>query len=233
MRVMAVGVAMLMAAPAMAQEADLDVPEIVVTGGKPLKLDAKVLRAGQRRFAADRAALSPEGNLRFELWRGGQRIPAGTVAVALSDGKGRILPVTVDADGRMAFANLPEGRWFLTAPAQSQGMHLRPIVLSRGTTVEDRRLGDIRAQCHVMLSMGKAQASFLEWPLIGMFDAIGGCDSKRIQVFHRAEHPVARAVAMTPGGERELPLSKTATSYLAPVSDRTLGNDVRVRIAYR
>lgn len=233
MRMMVAGVAMLAAVPAMAQDVEPDGPDIVVTAGKPLKLNARVLRAGQRRFAADRAALSPEGSLRFELWRGGRRIPAGTVAVALSDDKGQTLPVTVDGDGRMVFATLPEGRWFLTAPAQSQGMRLRPIVLSRGTTVEDRRLGDIRAQCHVAVSMGKAQASLLEWPLIGLFDAVGGCESKRIQMFHQVEHPIARATAMAPGGEQELLLSKTGTSYVPPMSDRTLGNDTRVKIAYR
>lgn len=233
MRRLVAGVAMLAAVPAMAQDVEPDGPDIVVTAGKPLKLHAKVLRAGQRRFAQDRAALSPEGSLRFELWRGGRRIPAGTVPVVLSDGKGRTLPVTIDGDGRMAFATLPEGRWFLTAPAQSQGMRLRPIVLSRGTTVEDRRLGDIRAQCHVMISMGKAQASLLEWPLIGMFDAIGGCDSKRVQMFHQVERPIASAKVMAPGGEQALLLSKKGTSFVPPMSDRTLGNDVRVRIAYR
>lgn len=233
MRLVMAGVALLVAAPATAQDVQPDGPDIVVTAGKPLKLDAKVLRAGQRRFAEDRAMLSPEGSLRFELWRGGRRIPAGMVPIVLSDGKGHDLPVTIDGDGRMVFANLPEGRWFLTAPAQSQGMHLRPIVLSRGTTTEDRRLGDIRAQCHVMISMGKAQASLLEWPLIGLFEAVGACESKRFQMFHQAEHPIASAKAMTPDGERELRLSEKGTSYVPPMSDRTLGNDVRVRIAYR
>ncbi|MEH3040204.1 MAG: hypothetical protein PGN21_09080 [Sphingomonas paucimobilis] len=233
MRLAMAGVAMLAAVPAMAQDVEPGGPDIVVTAGKPLKLDAKVLRAGQRRFAEDRAALSPEGSLRFELWRGGRRIPAGTLPIVLSDDKGQTLPVTIDGDGRMVFATLPEGRWFLTAPAQSQGMHLRPIVLSRGTTTEDRRLGDIRAQCHVTISMGKAQATLLEWPLIGLFEAVGACESKRFQMFHQVEHPIARATAMAPGGERELLLSKSGTSYAPPMSDRTLGNDVRVKIAYR
>lgn len=233
MRMAMAGVALLVAAPAMAQEVEPDGPEIVVTAGKPLKLDAKVLRAGQRRFAEDRAVLSPEGSLRFELWRGGRRVPAGVVPIVLRDDRGHELPVTVDGDGRMVFATLPEGRWFLTAPAQSQGMHLRPIVLSHGTTTKDRRLGDLRAQCHVMVSMGKAQASLLEWPLIGMFEAFGACESKRFQMFHQVEHPIASAKAMALGGERELRLSRTATSYAPPMSDRTLGNDVRVKIAYR
>lgn len=229
MRMMVAGVGVLAAVPAMAQDVEPDGPDIVVTAGKPLKLSAKVLRAGQRRFAEDRATLAPEGSLRFELWRGGRRIPAGSVPIVLSDGKGRELPVTIDGDGRMVFATLPEGRWFLTAPAQSQGMRLRPIVLSRGTTTEDRRLGDLRMQCHVAISMGKAQASLLQKPLIGMFDALGGCESRRVQMFHMTEQPIASATA----GAQALQLSKQGNSYAAPLSDRTLGNDVRVKIAYR
>ena len=99
MRMVMAGVALLVAAPATAQDVEPDGPDIVVTAGKPLKLDAKVLRAGQRRFAEDRAVLSPEGSLRFELWRGGRRVPAGTVPIVLSDGKGQELPVTIDGDG--------------------------------------------------------------------------------------------------------------------------------------
>lgn len=233
MRVMAAGVAMLMAVPAMAQEADPDVPEIVVTGGKPLKLDAKVLRAGQHRFAEDRAELSPGGALRFELWRGGSRIPAATVPIMLRSDAGQTVPVAIDGDGRIAFGDLPKGRWFLTAPVQSQGMSLRPIVLSTGTTPTDRRLGDLRLQCRVMLSMAKAQASLLAMPLMGLLDAIGGCESKRVHMYHRAEQPLASATALTPAGAQALEISKRGNAYLAPLNDRTMGNDVRVRIAYR
>ena len=233
MRVLMASVGVLAAVPAMAQEVEPDGPDIVVTAGKRLKLNATVLRAAQRRFAADRAALSPEGSLRFELWRGGRRIPAGTVPVVLSDGEGRTLPVTIDGDGRMVFATLPEGRWFLTAPAQAQGMRLRAMVLSRGTTVEDRRLGDLRMQCHVAISMAKAQASLVQMPLLGLLDAIGGCESRRVEMLHPTEHPIASATAFVPGGEQSLQVSKQGTSYVAPVSDRTLGNDVRVKIAYR
>ncbi len=67
MRMLVAGLAMLAAVPAGAQEAEPDGPDIVVIAGKPLKLSTKVLRAAQRRFATDRAELSPNGALRFEL----------------------------------------------------------------------------------------------------------------------------------------------------------------------
>ena len=51
MRLVMAGMALSVAAPATAQDVQPDGPDIVVTAGKPLKLDAKVLRAGQRRFA--------------------------------------------------------------------------------------------------------------------------------------------------------------------------------------
>jgi len=233
MRMMVAGVAMLVAVPAMAQDAEPDGPDIVVTAGKPLNLDAKVLRAGQRRFAGDRGELAPNGALRFELWRGSGRIPATTVPITLRNEDGQTVPVTVDGEGRIAFGELPKGRWFLTAPAQSQGMSLRPIVLSTGTTPTDRRLGDLRLQCRVMLSMAKAQASLLAMPLMGLLDAIGGCESKRVHMYHRAEQDLASATALTPAGAQALEISKRGNAYLAPINDRTLGNEVRVKIAYR
>lgn len=233
MRCWVAGVAMLVAVPVMAQDVEPDGPDIVVTAGKPLKLDAKVLRAGQRRFAEDRAALSPSGALRFELWRAGSRIPATTVPIMLRNDAGQTVPVAIDGDGRIAFGDLPKGRWFLTAPVQLQGMSLRPIVLSTGTTPTDRRLGDLRLQCRVMLSMAKAQASLLSTPLLGLLDAIGGCESKRVHMYNRAEQTLASATALAPAGARALEISKRGTAYLAPLNDRALGNDVRVKIAYR
>lgn len=233
MRMLALVSAMVMAMPAWAQDSEPDGPDIVVVAGKPLRVDAKLLRAAQRRFAEDRPGYAPQGALRFELWRGPSRVPATDVGLALTDAAGRQLPVTIDGDGRVEFATLPAGRWFLTAPAQSQGMHLRPIVLSNGTSIEDRRLGDLRAQCRVMVSMAKADASWLAMPLIGMFDAIGGCASKRFGFYHMVEHPLASATASGAGVTRTLRLSAKLTSYEAPLSDRTLTNDARVRLAYR
>lgn len=225
--------AMLVAAPAVAQDGEPDGPDIVVVAGKPLRVDAKLLRAAQRRFAEDRPSYAPQGTLRFELWRGPNRVSAAGFGLALIDAAGRQLPVTIDGDGRVAFATLPTGRWFLTAPAQSQGMHLRPIIMSSGTSAEDRRLGDLRAQCRVMVSMAKADAPLLAMPLIGMLDAIGGCASKRFGFYYLAEHPLASATASGPGGMRTLRLSAKLRSYEAPLSDRTLTNEARVRLAYR
>lgn len=150
-----------------------------------------------------------------------------------TDGAGRQVPVTIDGDGRVAFATLPAGRWWLTAPAQSQGMRLRPIVLSSGTGIDDRRLGDLRAQCRVAVSMARAQASLLALPLIGMFDAVGGCASKRFAFYHIVEHPLASATASCRSASRDLRLSPKGISYEAPLSDRNLDNEARVRLTYR
>lgn len=233
MRMLAIVAAMIAGVPASAQEVQPDGPDIVVVAGKPLRVDAKLLRAAQRRFTEDRPIYAPQGTLRFELWRGAKRVSAAGVGLALTDGAGQALPVTIDGDGRVVFATLPAGRWFLTAPAQAHAMHLRPIILSSGTSVEDRRLGDLRAQCRVMVSMAKADAPLLAMPLIGIFDAIGGCASKRFGFYHLVEHPIASATATGPGVTRTLRLSAKLTSYEAPLSDRALSNDARVRLVYR
>lgn len=228
---------MLVAAPAMAQETEArdGGSEIVVTGHQPLKLDARILRAAQARFAEDRAELLPAGALLFELWRGGTRMRADGLQLSLSDEQGHQVPVAIDGDGRVVFGAIPKGRWFLTAPAQGYRMTLRPIVLSNGTSMEDRRLGDLRMQCRVAVSMAKTQMSFLALPLVGMFDAIGGCASKRVHVYHRMERPLASAIAIGSGGgePRFLPLTPKRTAYLPPLSDRALGNETRIRATYQ
>ncbi|KQN34876.1 hypothetical protein ASG37_16380 [Sphingomonas sp. Leaf407] len=229
MRVMVAGVVLVMAAPVAAQETDG--PDIVVTApGKPLQVDAKLLRIAQRRLAKDRAALAPAATLRFELWRGGQRVAANDLALVLTDGT-RQLPVTVDSDGRFALPAIPEGRWFLRGGTAAQALSLRPLILSPGTGIEDRRLGDLRAQCQVAVAMGKAQASILALPLIGVFDLAGGCASSRFNFYHRVERPLASAVADAPGGPVALPLR--TQSYRPPLADRTFGNETRILLSYR
>ncbi len=232
-----VWVALVPAVPAAAQETDADPggSEIVVTGRRPLRIDAKVLRAAQARFAADHAELSPQGVLRFELWRRGKRMRADGLNLALTDSAGRQVPATIDGDGRAAFAPVPKGRWFLTAPAQASDMSLRPIVLSGGTGIDDRRLGDLRLQCRIVVSMAKAKASVLAMPLIGVFDAIGGCASKSFGFYHWAEQPLAGAVAVAADGGPPivLPLSATRDAYLPPLSNRKLGNETRIRTTYQ
>ncbi|MDJ0278465.1 hypothetical protein QLH51_16840 [Sphingomonas sp. 2R-10] len=227
---------MVLATSAGAQEpaSDTGGAEIVVTGHRPMRVDAKILRAAQARFAEDRIELSPQGVLQFELWRGNKRVRADGVKLALMDAAGREIPVTIDGNGRIAFAPVPKGRWFLTAPAQASDLSLRPIILSSGTRIDDRRLGDLRLQCRVMVSMAKAKASLLAMPLIGMFDAIGGCASKRFGFYHRTEQSLAGAVAVAPGGTpKVLPMSATRDAYLPPLSDRTMDNETRIRTTYQ
>lgn len=236
MRVAWAAVAMTVATvPAMAQDVDEGGSEIVVTGRKPLRIDGKILRAALERFARDRTTLSPQGVLRFEFWRGTSRVRADGMQLALTNAAGDRLPVRVDGDGRVVLDAVPKGRWFLTAPARPHSMALRPMILSAGTKVEDRRLGDLRMQCRVAVAMARVQASELSMPLIKKFDAKGGCGSRDFQFYHRAEQRLASAVAIGPGPDdvRPLPLSSRRTSYSPPLSDRKLDHETRVRTTYQ
>ncbi len=215
------------ATPAMAQESAPD--EIVVTAlGKPMRLDAKILRVAERRFAEDRSAYAPAGVLRFELWRGGKRLPATDLPLTLNDGT-RSIAVAVDGAGRIALPAIPAGRWYLLGPASAQPITLRPIILSQGTGEADRRLGDLRAQCRVAVAMGKAQASILALPLVGIFDLAGGCASRRFQFFLRVDRPLTSATV----GDQPLKISPKALSYNAPLGDRALTNEARIHLSYR
>lgn len=70
MRMVVAGLAMMAAMPADAQDVEPDGPDIVVVAGKPLRVDAKLLRAAQRRFAEDRPSYAPQATLRFECGAG-------------------------------------------------------------------------------------------------------------------------------------------------------------------
>ncbi len=139
------------------------------------------------------------------------------------------MPISVDADGRFLIPAIPEGRWYLTGPAAAQPTTLRPVVMSEGTTSEDRRLGDLRAQCRVALAMGRAKASLLSLPTIDPSDPAKGCASRQITYYYKAEQPLATAMT----GIKPLPLSRSARAYAAPLANKALGNAVRVRLAYR
>ncbi len=215
------------ASPAMAQENAPD--EIVVTAqSKPMRVDARLLRVAARRFAEDRPVYAPNGVLRFELWRGGRRVAADTVPLTLTDGT-RTLPLAIGTDGRIAFPAIPEGKWYLLGPASAQRITLRPIVLSQGTGEAERRLGDLRAQCRVMVAMGKAQASLLALPLVGIFDLTGGCASRHFGFYYQVDRPLAAATV----GGKALQLLPKGLSYHAPLADRTLTNEARVHLSYR
>lgn len=217
----------VIAVPTMAQE--VDGPDIiVVAAGQPIRIDAELLRVAQRRFALDRGELAPDATLRYELWRGDTRIGVRGIPLRLGDGT-RTLPITVDGDGRFRLPPIPRGRWFLTGPAAAQPTTLRPVVMSEGTASDDRRLGDLRAQCRVALAMGRAKASLLSLPTIDPSDPARGCASAQVAYFYKAERPLATAMT----GIKPLPLSPSARAYAAPLANKALGNAVRVKLAYR
>lgn len=80
-----------------------------------------------------------------------------------------------------------------------------------------------------IVATGKAQASVLAWPMIGVSDLTGGCASRYVRSFYPVDHPPAAATV----DRRGLLLSPGATVFQPPLSDRSLGHGARVRLLYR
>ena len=219
------------AAPAARPEAATS--DVLVVGQRePFRLSARALRAAQATFGEQRSRFAPASSLRFvaSLTRG--TAAAGPIALRLTDGT-RSLPIVLDPDGVFALPTLPEGKWWLEGNHGPRRIRIRPQVLSPGSERYDRRLGDIRLQCRVFWAMGKADAPLLAAPLVGMIDAAGACNSRRIGFHERTPRPIRTAMLVE--GSRAVPLRTTRDrmSYQMPTADRhfgDFGNEARVRV---
>ena len=139
--------------------------------------------------------------------------------------RGATIPVPLDTDHRFELPAIPAGRWTLVG--SSGGVRLGADIFSPGTAEADRRLGDLRLECRVVVAV--VDINFL---LRGMFNAAGGCASSRFQMFHSASHVIGEAAALS--GTRRLPLTlgRTRRSYAMPIADKSLDNEARVKLSF-
>lgn len=229
-------IAMFWMAAAVAQVASPPPPppvidEVVVVGHrKPFKLNVRGLRAAQALFDAQRDQFAPAASLRFIAVGRDEETPSPPPRLRLTDGT-NVMPVALAADGSFTLPNLPAGKWWLTADLGQRQLLIKPLVRSPGSDRLDHRLGDARLQCMVYWTMLKANASLLEAPVVGMFDVVGACSSRRIGIHEPVPRPIRTAVLEE--GDRSAPVQvgQKRRSYRLPLADRSFGNEARIRIA--
>lgn len=202
--------------------------DIVVIGnnGTEALLTADSLRDAAKAFRKHAPAFAPASTLWFVA--SGAVEPTPTIwlraARAGPDGRHATMPLTVDADHRFT---VPldialTGQWQMRASGRTGGVAVRPLVLTPGSTVDDRRFGDLRLQCRVSIAF--ARLSFATRALAGALDP---CDNKRFGLHAKMPRQVATA---TIDGRRTLALGKDGWSVAVPLADQSITNEQRLRI---
>lgn len=116
--------------------------EIIVTGSaKPYQLSGKQLVTAARVFAKYRPVFAPQGRLLFEVRRKSGRNLHGlrlSLRTKTSD-----IPLLLDGQSRFVLPANVDKNWQLVANRGSGSLKIYPMVLSPGTSPDDRLLGDM------------------------------------------------------------------------------------------
>lgn len=209
--------------------------DIVVVGdnGGTYRLTGDSLRDAARAYGEHRATFARDATLYFAVEAGdGGTLDGLTLYLRArqrsEDGSRAIIDLPLDAMGR--FVLPPEiaasGNWDLRANRSRGGIRIRPLVLSPGSSIPDRRFGDMRLQCRVSVAFAR-----LSLPIRLLAGAIGPCSSSRVQLYTRAPRPLS-AVTIT-GYAATIDVRPDGLSYHVPLQDESISNEARLRHMYR
>lgn len=213
------------ASPEPAAETD----EIVITGySKPYQLNGKQLANAARAFAKYRSAYAPQSRLLFEVRRKSGRDLSG-LRLSLRS-RTTDIPLVLDAQSRFVLPAVVDKTWQLVANRGSGSVEVGPLVLSPGTSADDRRLGDMRLECQV------AWSAFVtpELPLLlrRAAAAVNVCRRSDFAFFRSVNQPIKSALITAGASVTPVKLGANGASFRYPGYDKRLPNDARVRFVY-
>jgi hypothetical protein len=204
--------------------------EVLVNASKsPFLIDAKALRRAAAAFDKDRS-LAPEAPLRF---RATDRAPTGEALRIWIERGDTVETVLVGTDGLLSLPQLAfaDGARLL-ANRSKEALTLNPEILTPGTALHTRRLGDLRLQCRVELSLYiHEEPLYIRalMPPVGMV-----CNSKNFGYYVNAGFEVEsieirgadayKAVR----GDRSKAFSRGG--YAAPLGDRSISDDAIIEL---
>ena len=240
----AAALAMALPAASVAQPVEIDAAadsesegsgDIVVIGdnGNAFRLTADSLRDAARAYREHRANFAPQANLYFSVEAGeGGTLDGLSIYLRArrrgNDGIRAIVDLPLDERGRfvLPMVIMASGDWDLRANRSRGGIRIRPLVLSPGSEIADRRFGDLRLQCRVSIAFAR-----LSLPVRAMAGAAGVCNNSNIGLYTRAPRPLS-AVTIS---DYTLPidLRPDGISYRVPLHDESIGNEARLRHIYR
>lgn len=209
--------------------------DIVVVGdnGGAYRLTGDSLRDAARAYSEHRATFAPDASLYFAVEAGdGGTLDGLSLYLRArqrgADGSRAIVDLPIDAQGRfvLPLEIAASGDWDLRANRSRGGIRIRPLVLSPGSEIADRRFGDMRLQCRVSIAFAR-----LSLPIRLLAGAVGPCSSRRVRLFTRAPRPLT-AVTIT-GHAEPIDVRPDGLSYHVPLQDENIGNEARLRHIYR
>lgn len=126
-------------------------------------------------------------------------------------------------------AKIIEGGWRLRSN-EPRSLTIKPLIMSPGTTAENRRFGDVRLQCRVFWEFQDNASG----PLRILGDMIGVCTSSRVNIQFVGEKPL-QSVTLSEHGKADVALELTAdkSRFRIPLSDNSISNDASIRFMYQ
>ena len=212
-------------------EATLPNDEVLVNASKsPFSIDAKALRRAAAVFDKDRS-LAPEAPLRFRVVDYTPKAEPLRIWIERDDD---VETVAVGADGllslpQVAFADGAR----LHANRSEEALTLTPEILSPGTALHTRRLGDLRLQCRVDLALRIYEEPLYVRALMPPVSMV--CNSKNFGYYVYTGFPVESAeipgadAYKTVRGDKSKTISMRG-GYAAPLGDRSISDDAIIEL---
>lgn len=199
----------------------------------------QVILAGLDAFD-DFHRMAPKADrLHFRLEpRGKDDSVAPALAVRLVGDDGFKLPLPLGADGRFTVPRSEEAEDANSELELNRKRKLYRIaadVRTPGLAPNQRRLGDLRLECRVMVAMAKEEIPFLVKALVNSLllttDWCSYFDDKKNATFgFRADKPLAEAVLVE--GNRSALLRSSGRGYSVPLGDSAWNDDAVIELTY-
>jgi hypothetical protein len=204
-------------------------PIEVVASRKTYRLTAKQLRDAVETFQRDRSLYAPRASLAFESQ---ERVEsARALHLRLVRANGEVIELKPNSAGRFTLPTLDfkRGEWELRANKVAGAIRLRAITLSPDASETDRRLGDLRLNCRVMMAIVRHEMSLGEKAMLGLMG--DACKSSRISLFVTTESAIATSYLAEGSRRAEVTLSPDRRSFRLPTYRKDFSNEARFRIA--
>ena len=212
-------------------EAVLPDDEVLVNASKsPFSIDAKALRRAAAVFDKDRS-LAPEAPLRFRVIDYTPKAEPLRIWIERDDD---VETVAVGADGLLSlpqFAFADGTR--LHANRSEEALTLTPEILSPGTALHTRRIGDLRLQCLVDLALRIYEEPLYVRALMPPVSMV--CNSKNFGYYVYTGFQVESAEIRGADAYKAVMGDKSKTismrgGYAAPLGDRSISDDAIIEL---
>lgn len=206
---------------------------VIGQNGDKTRLTADSLRDAAQAYQKYRAEFAPTASFQFEIRNAD---PAKIRGLTLylrhrlreRDGSFQTRDIALDQQGRflLPVELATTAAWELRTTPNRAGLQISPLILSPGTDIADRRMGDLRLQCRVAVAFVRLSIAFR-----ALVSAVNPCNNRSFGIYAASRKPLLSAEI--PGNSITLINPKRPNSYLIPLSNKRLANDDHLKLTYR